>query len=410
MPYPARAQKKKPTMNYPRLRIAFITLKFGHQYGGAESYGVELMHELAKHHDVFVYTHEYDSNCTSDMPYTLIPTPKKGPSWWRAYCYAKNVEKTLADKKFDIVHSHVNGWVADVDVLHVKSVRHHWITKANPLKRIWNKLSPRIAMYLYLEQKRVHTTPPRRTVVVSELLKTQLQKAYQTTYPFDVITPGVHLPTPNHELRYKTRQRLGFTPEDQVCILVARNPRTKGLNCLLTALKQLPATIKLLVVGVAPPKLNSLLTELKQQGLSGRVTLVEQTPTVNAYYYAADFGVHPTLNDSFGMAPLEAMSHGLPVIVSQAQYCGFSHYLQDQKHAILLQDPQQADELALAIKKLSTNADFAQSLSTQGLALAQQFSWENIARRYLSIYAEVIATKLHRATPTLIDPLTKDAH
>lgn len=392
-------------MSFPRLRIAFITFKFGHQYGGAEAYGVELMHELAKHHDVFVYTHEYDPNCTSSLPYTIVPAPKKGPSWWRIYHYAKNIEQTLADQKFDIIHSHVNGWVADVDVLHVKSVRYHWITQANPLKRFWNRLSPRIATYLSLEKKRVHTKPPRRTVVVSELLKEQLQQAYKTKYPFDVITPGVHLPSPNPELRQETRKKLGFSDKDCVCILVARNPRSKGQACLLDALKLLPNNVKLLVVGIAAPKINSLVTQLKQLELSDRVKLIEQTSDVDVYYQAADIGVHPTLNDSFGMAPLEAMSYGLPVILSQSKHCGFAHYVKDQEHAILLQDPRQASELAQSIEKILADPAFAQHLSEQGLALAQQFSWENRAQRYLIIYAEIIAAHLHKAKPTLVDPL-----
>lgn len=394
-------------MSFPRLRIAFITFKFGHQYGGAEAYGVDLMHELAKHHDVFVYTHEYDPNCVSSLPFTLVPAPKKGPSWWRIYHYAKNIEQTLADQQFDIIHSHVNGWVADVDVLHVKSVRYQWITQANPLQRLWNCCSPRITTYLNLEKKRVHTKPPRRTVVVSELLKEQLQTAYQTKYPFDIIPPGVHLPTPNPELREKTRQKLGFSEDDRVCILVARNPRSKGLTCLLDALKLLPANLKLLVVGVAAPKINSLLNELKQLKLNERVILIEQTASIEAYYQAADIGVHPTLNDSFGMAPLEAMSHGLPTLLSQAKYCGFAQYIKDQEHAILLHDPRDASELAQAIQHLLTDVPFAQRLSAQGLALAHQFSWENRAQNYLHIYAEIIATRLHKAKPTLVDPLVK---
>ena len=394
-------------MSFPRLRIAFITFKFGHQYGGAEAYGVELMHELAKHHDVFVYTHEYDPNCASPLPYTIVPAPKKGPSWWRIYHYAKNIEQTLADQKFDIIHSHVNGWVADVDVLHVKSVRYQWITQANPLKRLWNRCSPRIATYLNLEKKRVHTKPPRRTVVVSELLKKQLQQAYQTQYPFDVITPGVHLPTPNPSLREKTRQKLGFSEEDRVCILVARNPRSKGLNGLLEALNLLPANVKLLVVGISTPKINSLFNELQQLKLNDRVTLVEQTANVEAYYQAADIGVHPTLNDTFGMAPLEAMSYGLPTLLSQAQYCGFAQYVKNQEHALLLEDPRNASELAQAIQSLVSDKALAQRISEQGFALAQQFSWENRAQRYLHIYAEVIAAHLHKAKPTLVDPLVE---
>lgn len=391
-------------MSFPRLRIAFVTSKFGRQYGGAEAYGVELMHELAKNHDVFVYTHEYDPECLKQIKLTVIPAPKAGPSWWRTYCYAKNIEKELAQQQFDIIHSHINGWVADVDVLHVRSVRYKMITRAKPLLRLWHRLSPRIAMYLHLEQQRIHLKPPRRTVVVSEPLKTQLQQAYHTQYPFDVITPGVHLPILDPAVRQDTRTQLGFTAQDKVCILVARNPKSKGLNCLQSCLKQLDAHIKLLLVGINPNELKSLQARFQQLGLEQRVVLVAQTPNIALYYQAADICVHPTLNDSFGMAPLEAMSYGLPVIVSSTQYCGFSHYLKNQDNALILNDPHDVNELAQAITQLTTQADLAQQLRTHGLALAQQFSWSSIAQRYLLIYAEVLAAQLHRRKPKLIDP------
>lgn len=392
-------------MSFPRLRIAFITLKFGHQYGGAEAYGVELMRELALHHDVHIYTHLYDNSCSVQLPHTLVAAPTAGPSWWRTYCFAKNIEKELANHSFDIVHSHVNGWVADVDVFHVKSVRYHWITQANPLKRLWHHLSPRIAMYLHLEQKRVHLKPPKRTVVVSELVKEQLQQAYRTRYPFDVVTPGVQLPSPNPLLRQRTRQALGFSDTDRVCLFVARNPRSKGLNTLLSAMQALPSQVKLLVVGVAAQKINSLRNELTQLALHDRVVLIEQSPAIEAYFYAADLAVHPTLNDSFGMAPLEAMSYGLPVILSQAKFCGLAYYVEHEKHALVLHDPRQRAELTDAITKLLHNPSLADELGHQGRVLAEQFSWENIAKRYLLIYAEILAAQLHRARPTLVDPL-----
>ena len=59
---------------------------------------------------------------------------------------------------------------------------------------------------------------------------------------------------------------------------------------------------------------------------------------------AADLYVHPTLNDSFGMAPLEAMSFGLPVILSPAPWCGFAQYVKAGEEALVLSHPEQADE------------------------------------------------------------------
>ena len=76
---------------------------------------------------------------------------------------------------------------------------------------------------------------------------------------------------------------------------------------MLDALAQLPAHYKLLVVGADEPTRDRVRAA---SGIAHRVTLVDPTPEVAQYFSAADIYAHPTLNDSYGMAPLEAMSHG----------------------------------------------------------------------------------------------------
>lgn len=387
-------------MSYFRLNIAFIGYKFGHQYGGAEAYGVELMRELATRHDITVIAREYDPHCDVKLPFIPIVLSDRWPSWIRSYLFAKETDRLIKSGKYDLVHSHMNGWNGDVDVLHVKSVRYHWVTNTSSwIKKITNALSPRIQMYLWLEKKRVHTKPPRRTVVVSETLKKQLQQAYHTKYPFDVVPPGVHLPLLDVKVRDQTRSQLGYGMNDIVCIQVARNPLSKGLAPILTALKSLPSHIKLLVVGGPPSLEKKLAHTLNHKDLINRVVFVGQTHLISPYYQAADLALHPTFNDSFGMAPLEAMSYGLPVIMSNAKWCGFSHYANDNENALLLSDPNDAAELTKTIKRIIDEPDLVEKLSANGQQLASQFSWEHIAKQVEAIYVDIIATRLHQGRP-----------
>lgn len=392
-------------MSFPRLRIAFISYRFGRQFGGAEAYGVELMKELAKRHDIEVITHQADPELKK--LFTVIPAPIASiwPSWIRSYLFAKKTAALTQSASYDIVHSHMNGWNGDVDVLHVKSVRYHQLTRHRSLlKRLLHLISPRILMYLWLEKQRVHTKPPKRTVVVSDLVKHQLQQAYKTTYPFDVITPGVHVPVLDPMIRQQQRQQLGYSPQDTVCIQVARNPLAKGLNTLLQALTALPAHVKLLVVGAPAALAAQMQHELAQHQLQTRVRFIEQQSTISSYYQAADICVHPTLNDSFGMAPLEAMSYQLPVIMSSEKWCGFAHYVTDRQQALLLAQPDNYRHIVQAIESLMNEPELKQQLIKQANELVDQFSWPQLAKRYENIYFEVIAGRMHRHMP---DPLAE---
>lgn len=265
-------------MSYFRLKIAFVAYKFGHQYGGAEAYGVELMRQLANRHDITVIARDYDPQCDLQLPFIPIVLSDFWPSWIRTYLFAKATDRLIKKGNYDLVHSHMNGWNGDVDVLHVKSVRYNCLSKtASWFKKIGHILSPRLQMYLWLEKQRVHLKPPRRTVVVSESLKKQLQQAYHTKYPFDVIPPGVQLPQIEAQLRDQTRQQLGYEANDIVCLLVARNPLNKGLLSILSALKNLPPHIKLLVVGSPPSLKKQLAKQLSDAALIGRIIFSEQS-------------------------------------------------------------------------------------------------------------------------------------
>lgn len=386
-------------MSLPRLRIAFISYKFGHEYGGAEAYGVELMRELSQYHDITVITKEYAPQCDLQLPRILVSIPNYLPSWLQVFWFAKKAAQITNVHSYDVVHSHTNGWNADIDVLHVKSVRyHHLYRHTSWLKRVNTYLSPRLNMYLWLEKQRVHQQPPKRTVVVSEWLKKQIQAAYHTSYPFDVITPGVHIPKTHAEQRALTRKKLGFNKEDVVSILVARNPLSKGLNTLVTALETCAPTMKLLVVGPPLAFIKSYAAQLSP-ALQARVRFVEQTESIHPYYEAADLCVHPTLNDSFGMAPLEAMSYGLPVILSQAKYCGFAHHVRHQYQAWVLEDPTDAQALAHALQQVAQCAELRQNLAKNGQQLALTFSWPQIAQHYQQLYIEILAHRQHHKKP-----------
>jgi UDP-glucose:(heptosyl)LPS alpha-1,3-glucosyltransferase len=239
-----------------------------------------------------------------------------------------------------------------------------------------------------LERLRVRKTPTRRVVAVSGLIMDQLHRSYGEQLPVDIIAPGVKLPVAGQGVgRDATRARLGWDADTIGCLLVARNPLRKGLPALLDALAQLPPRYKLLVVGADEPTRE----RVRATGhIARRVTLVDPTPDVGQYFEAADIYAHPTLNDSYGMAPLEAMSHGLPVVVSSPVYCGFAQYLAAGKDALILQDPRDGAQLAQALERLGSDPELRAALTERGLKIARDQSWETVASRYEALYKKVL--------------------
>src|SRR5690606_11718615 len=125
-------------------------------------------------------------------------------------------------------------------------------------------------------------------------------------------------------------------------------------------------------------------------GLSARIRLIEEPSDVAPYYRAADLYVHPTLNDSIGMAPLEAMSFGLPVILSPAPWCGFAQYVQDGREVALLDHPENDGQLAELIQRTSDDEPWRQQLVHGASQVVDRHAWSEMAKSYLALYAQVL--------------------
>lgn len=375
----------------PSLKIAFVVDRFGNRYGGAEAYGVELMRELSAGHDITVFARDYDPDCGVKLSFVPLRSWSFLPSWMRVLLFAWRARRATR-KGYDIVHSHMNGWCGDVEVVHVTPVRYNWRVRPLPgIKRLLSHVSLRVQAYLRLEARRVAARPGHRTVAVSGLIAEQLKQAYGQHLSFPIIPPGVsRAAASDRAARPQARGALGFSADDCVCLLVARNPMRKGLPTVLKALARLPARYKLLIVGSNAATRDFIHKSPENRGLSERIKLVEETADVAPYYQVADIYVHPTLNDSFGMAPLEAMSFDLPVILSPAPWCGFAQYVQDGQDAMVLDHPENDEQLAQFIARIDGDGAWRKRLVQGGSDVVDRHTWSEVAGEYLGLYQEIL--------------------
>lgn len=368
-----------------RLRIALLVDRFGRKFGGAESYGLELFSILSRHHDVTVIAHDFDHQLP--VQEICIRASRKWPSWVRICHYAWQARKH-ASSGYDIVHSHMNAGFGHVQVAHVVPVQYRKLVGKSWHQRLIKWMSPSTAAYLLLERASFASRPTHRVVAVSPMIRQQLIECGVNQAEIPLIPPGVHLHERDVRIRQQLRAQLGWSDDIVGCLMVARNPLRKGLQTVLAALEHMPSHFRLLVVG-AEQDVRNRLSKLPAS-LSQRVVLQAPVTDVNPFYQAADVFVHPTLNDSFGMAPLEAMAHGLPVVMSGERHCGFAKYCEHEQQAMLLDDPQDADALARSILNVMGDAQRRERMIEQAQKLAASMSWDVVAKAYESLYAELL--------------------
>jgi glycosyltransferase involved in cell wall biosynthesis len=157
----------------------------------------------------------------------------------------------------------------------------------------------------------------------------------------------------------------------------------KNLPTLLHALKELPAEVKLVIVGErgwGNQKLARLVNEL---GVTDRVIFAGRLTDseLDAAYRAARLLVFPSLSEGFGLPVLESMARGTPVVCSNA-----GALPEVAGDAALLHDPQDAGALARMMRMMwfidPVNADYAQ----RGKARAAQFTWAKAAQQTWEVY------------------------
>jgi glycosyltransferase involved in cell wall biosynthesis len=380
-----------------RLRIAVLNRIFDPAGGGAERYSIALVEQLAQRHDIHVFAQQIRHSAPG-VTYHRVSMPCAKPRWLNQLWYA-TATWWATRQGFDIVHSHENTWHGQVQTVHVLPVKYNLFHGRTGWRRVlaWAKVwsSPRLLTYLGLERLRIAARGGRRVVVTSASLGDTLTATYPGAAAVTtVITPGVVLPASPTDATEQAaaRLQLGLPSKGRCLLLVGNDYRKKGLGTLLRVLRDLPGEVVLAVVG-NPGQIPVFERQAQAEGVAGRVFFLGSLQDVAPAYRAADCLVHPTLEDTFAMVVLEAMAHGLPVVVSSAAYCGISSLLSHGEEALLLDDPQDAAKLAGTVQQVLGDEVLRQQLGSQARAFASRYQWPEIGRQQEAVYFAALAAE-----------------
>jgi glycosyltransferase involved in cell wall biosynthesis len=191
-------------------------------------------------------------------------------------------------------------------------------------------------------------------------------------------------------LRERSRSALEIPQNQFTLILVGNDWRNKGVPVLLNALVDLrDLPIALLIV--TREDLSSCRQLVTEKELDDRVSFLPPRKDIEFYYAAADAYVGPSLQDSYGIPPAEAMACGLPVIVSSA--AGVSEIVTSGIDGMILDDPFDGSKLATMIRRLYEDQQFRDRLGVKAAETARQYTWERNGRELSAIFDEIVRRK-----------------
>jgi glycosyltransferase involved in cell wall biosynthesis len=163
----------------------------------------------------------------------------------------------------------------------------------------------------------------------------------------------------------------------------------KNFATLVRAFHRIAERVRHRIVVVGRPrwKYEADLELIHELGLDDRVHLLGFVPNddLPLIYNLASCFVYPSLYESFGLAQLEAMACGCPVIGARSgaipEICG---------DAALLFDAHSPQELADAMLRVVEDSALRSDLVQRGIARAGEFTWERCARQTLEVLTEVV--------------------
>ena len=104
---------------------------------------------------------------------------------------------------------------------------------------------------------------------------------------------------------------------------------------------------------------------------------------VHLYYNAADALVMPSYSESFGLAALEAMACGIPVVASRVG--GLTALVKDGVSGYLA-PWHRPTSFAEKIEIILANPSLAKEMGKSALFLSEGRSWEKMAKKVIDVY------------------------
>lgn len=184
------------------------------------------------------------------------------------------------------------------------------------------------------------------------------------------------------------KKEIGVPPEKILVVSAGELIERKNHEVIIRALaKNNNPDIYYALAGKGP--LKDYLTALANDfGISDRVLLLGFRTDVFELYHAADISAFPSKIEGLGLAGVEAMAAGVPLVSSNVH--GILDYVIDGKTGYAI-DPNDVDSYAAAIQKLADDPALRDSMRENCIKAVAPFEISNALRVMWDIYKEILA-------------------
>jgi glycosyltransferase involved in cell wall biosynthesis len=178
----------------------------------------------------------------------------------------------------------------------------------------------------------------------------------------------------------------GGHASDRLLLYVGRLAPEKGIERLKTILQKLPET-RLAIVGDGPARRD---LEREFAGTPTVFTGVLQGEDLAAAYASADAFLFPSTTDTLGLAMIEALASGLPIVAARSDA---SQEVVSEGENGLFYEANSAPALAAAVRRLFSDDAFREALGRGARAAAEERDWVTSTSALRGYYEEALGRR-----------------
>ncbi|MCA9778332.1 MAG: glycosyltransferase [Candidatus Eremiobacteraeota bacterium] len=228
-------------------------------------------------------------------------------------------------------------------------------------------------------------------IVPSHSIRLMLEDIYGISKRVSVLATGVELAQFGQLTRQQARRELGWSLEPLTVVSVGRLAKEKNWELMLRAFREVAIeepSVQLTIVGGGEEK-GSLERFCAELGIAEQVTFTGPVlyEEISTYLSACDIFCFASVTETQGLATLEAMASGLPVVAVEAS--GTSDVVTHGKEGFLTACDYKA--LGAQLRRLVTDRELRESFGQAGRKHAGGYSVESQSACLEEIYRVALA-------------------
>lgn len=294
--------------------------------------------------------------------------------------FTNSLNEYLVKNEYDILHTH--HWTSGIGLNNIKS---HWVHTPHLLAYAKYKYVDFICPKYILNQEQILLEQCNKIIALSCAEKNDILEQYNIATDKVVVIPnGVS------DLFINEQSISNNNSNKFIITTVARITKQKRLDILIQAIKNLidvGLNVKLKIIGgdyYDNTYFEFISEQIQKYNLTENIEIIGfiSQSEISSIYKQSTIYVQSSYYESQGIAIIEAMATGLPIVTTYQD--ALNEYFINGENGYFY-NGDNAQELTLILEKLLQNAVLRTEISNQNINKTENFKWENTINKTLMV-------------------------